>query len=78
MRVPAATLSSHRPNRANVGCTAIPTTPSPNIEPIGASAVLLSKIVKNAQLKIYKGAPRGMPSTLKDQINADLLAFIKT
>ncbi len=47
------------------------------IVPIGASAMLSSKIVKDTQLKIYKGAPHGMPSTLKDQINADLLAFIK-
>jgi len=47
------------------------------IVPIGASAMLSSKIVKGAQLKIYKGAPHGMPSILKDQINADLLAFIK-
>jgi non-heme chloroperoxidase len=47
------------------------------IVPIGASAMLSSKIVKNAQLKVYKGAPHGMPSTLKDQINAELLAFIK-
>jgi len=35
--------------------------------------MLSSKTVKNAQLKVYKGAP----STLKDQINADLLVFIK-
>ncbi|HEX9444487.1 MAG TPA: alpha/beta hydrolase, partial [Candidatus Binatia bacterium] len=47
------------------------------IVPIGASAMLSSKLVKNAQLKIYKGAPHGMPSTLKNQINADLLAFFK-
>ena len=47
------------------------------IVPIGASAPLSSKLVKNAQLKIYKGAPHGMCSTLKDQINADLLAFLK-
>jgi non-heme chloroperoxidase len=44
---------------------------------IGASAMLSSKIVKNAELKIYKGAPHGMCTTLKDQVNADLLAFIK-
>lgn len=48
------------------------------IVPIGASAMLSSKIVKNAQLKVYKGAPHGMCTTLKDQINADLLAFIKS
>lgn len=48
------------------------------IVPIGASAMLSSKIVKNAQLKVYKGAPHGMCTTLKDEVNADLLAFIKS
>jgi non-heme chloroperoxidase len=47
------------------------------IVPIGASALLSSKLVKNAQLKVYKGAPHGMPSTLKDDVNKELLAFIK-
>jgi non-heme chloroperoxidase len=47
------------------------------IVPIGAAALLSSKIVKGAKLKIYPGAPHGMCSTLKDQINADLLAFLK-
>ena len=47
------------------------------IVPIGASALNSSKIVKGATLKLYEGAPHGMPSTLKDQINADLLAFFK-
>src|SRR6266480_4081864 len=47
------------------------------IVPIGASAMLSSKIVKNAKLKVYPGAPHGMCTTLKDQVNADLLAFIK-
>jgi non-heme chloroperoxidase len=47
------------------------------IVPIGASALRSSKIVKGATLKLYEGAPHGMPSTLKDQINADLLAFFK-
>jgi hypothetical protein len=36
-----------------------------------------SKLVKGATLKVYPGAPHGMPSTRKDQINADLLAFFK-
>ena len=48
------------------------------IVPIGAAAMQSSKIVKNATLKVYKGAPHGMPSTLKDQINTDLLSFIKS
>src|SRR6202030_2941234 len=47
------------------------------IVPIAASALLSSKLIKNAQLKIYKGAPHGMCSTYKDKVNADLLAFIK-
>lgn len=47
------------------------------IVPIGDSAMLSSKIIKNAQLKVYKGAPHGLCSTLKDQVNKDLLAFIK-
>ncbi|MES2536194.1 MAG: alpha/beta hydrolase [Pseudomonadota bacterium] len=46
------------------------------IVPIGASAVLSSKIVRNATLKIYPGAPHGLASTHKNQFNADLLAFI--
>ncbi|MGB9293995.1 MAG: alpha/beta hydrolase [Desulfobaccales bacterium] len=47
------------------------------IVPIGASALLSSKIVKGATLKIYPGAPHGMCTTLKDQVNADLLTFLK-
>jgi non-heme chloroperoxidase len=47
------------------------------IVPIGASAMLSSKLVKNATLKVYKGAPHGMCTTLKDQVNAELLAFIE-
>jgi non-heme chloroperoxidase len=47
------------------------------IVPIGASAMLSSKIVKGATLKVYKGAPHGMCTTHKDEVNADLLAFIK-
>jgi len=47
------------------------------IVPIGASAMLSSKIVKNATLKVYAGAPHGMCTTLKDRVNADLLDFIK-
>ena len=48
------------------------------IVPIADSAMLSSKIGKNATLKIYKGAPHGLCSTHKEQVNADMLAFIKT
>jgi len=47
------------------------------IVPIGASAMLSSKLIKGATLKVYRGAPHGMCTTLKDQVNAELLAFIK-
>jgi non-heme chloroperoxidase len=47
------------------------------IVPIGDSAMLSSKLVKGATLKVYKGAPHGMCTTLKDEVNADLLAFLK-
>jgi non-heme chloroperoxidase len=47
------------------------------IVPIGAAALLSSKLVKGATLKVYPGAPHGLAKTLRDQLNADLLAFIK-
>jgi len=47
------------------------------IVPIGAAALQSSKIVKGATLKVIPGAPHGMCSTLKDQINAELLEFFK-
>jgi non-heme chloroperoxidase len=45
--------------------------------PIGASALLSSRLVKGSILKVYPGLPHGMCSTHKDQINSELLAFIK-
>ncbi len=47
------------------------------IVPIADSAMLSSKLVKGATLKVIKGAPHGMCSTLKEQVNAELLSFIK-
>ena len=47
------------------------------IVPIKDSALLSSKLVKGATLKVIPGAPHGMVSTLKDQINAELFAFFK-
>ena len=47
------------------------------IVPIVAAAMLSSKMIKGAKLKVYPGAPHGMCSTLKDEINADLLSFLK-
>ena len=47
------------------------------IVPIGAAAMLSSKLVRGATLKVIPGAPHGMCSTLKDQINEELLAFFK-
>jgi non-heme chloroperoxidase len=48
------------------------------IVPYADSALISSKIIKNAKLVIYKGAPHGMCTTLKDRVNEELLAFIKS
>jgi non-heme chloroperoxidase len=47
------------------------------IVPYADSALLSSKLVKNSQLVIYKGAPHGMCTTLKDRVNQELLTFFK-
>jgi non-heme chloroperoxidase len=47
------------------------------IVPIGASGLMSAKLVKNSTLKVYPGLPHGMCTTHADQINADLLAFVK-
>jgi non-heme chloroperoxidase len=47
------------------------------IVPIDDSAYLSAKIVKNATLKVIPGAPHGLCTTHADQINAELLAFLK-
>jgi non-heme chloroperoxidase len=47
------------------------------IVPIADSSMLTAKIVQGATLKVIAGAPHGMCSTLKDQINQELLAFFK-
>ena len=48
------------------------------IVPIGDSAMLSSKIVRGATLKVYPGAPHGLFATHKDLFNADLLAFLQS
>jgi len=44
--------------------------------PIGISALASAKLVKNATLKVYKGAPHGLADTHKNQLNEDLLTFL--
>jgi non-heme chloroperoxidase len=48
------------------------------IVPIDASAKATAKLVKNAKLLIYEGAPHGLPTTHKDKLNNDLLAFLQS
>ena len=48
------------------------------IVPFAASAALSSKLIKNSKLVVYKGAPHGMCTTLKDRVNEELLAFFKS
>lgn len=47
------------------------------IVPIDASARASAKLIRNSVLKIYPGAPHGLADTHKEQLNGDLLAFIK-
>ena len=47
------------------------------IVPYADSAPLSAKLLRNSNLKTYKGFPHGMPTTNADTINADLLAFLK-
>jgi non-heme chloroperoxidase len=47
------------------------------IVPIGASALRSAKLVPHATLKVYPGAPHGLAYTHRDQLNADLLAFLR-
>jgi non-heme chloroperoxidase len=47
------------------------------IVPIADSALLSARLVKKSRLKVYPGAPHGMATTLADQVNADLLTFLK-
>jgi non-heme chloroperoxidase len=47
------------------------------IVPINDSALLSAALVKGSTLKVYPGAPHGLCSTHKNQLNADLLAFIQ-
>jgi non-heme chloroperoxidase len=48
------------------------------IVPFGASGQASAKLVKNAKLIVYKGGPHGITDTHKDQLNADLLAFVQS
>ena len=47
------------------------------VVPIADAALLSAKLVKNAKLKIYPGGSHALADTSKEQLNADLLAFIK-
>jgi non-heme chloroperoxidase len=47
------------------------------IVPIGASALRSAKLVKGAELRIYAGAPHGLPVTERNRFNADLIAFLR-
>jgi non-heme chloroperoxidase len=48
------------------------------IVPIAVSALLSSKIIRDAKLVVYEGAPHGLCTTLKERVNAELLEFIKS
>ena len=47
------------------------------VVPIADSALIGIKLLKHGALKVYPGLPHGMATTHAEQINADLLAFIR-
>lgn len=47
------------------------------VVPIADSALLAVKLVRNGEIKVYKGYPHGMLTTHADVINPDLLAFVR-
>jgi non-heme chloroperoxidase len=47
------------------------------IVPFADAGLLQAKLIKGATLKVYKNAPHGLCTTLKDQVNTDLHAFIE-
>ena len=47
------------------------------IVPLKAAGAKATKLIKDAKLKVYPGAPHGMCSTHKNEVNSDLLAFIR-
>jgi non-heme chloroperoxidase len=47
------------------------------VVPIAVTGLRSAKMIKGATLKVYKGAPHGLMSTIKEQFNADLLQFAK-
>jgi non-heme chloroperoxidase len=48
------------------------------IVPIDAAGRASAKLVENSTLKVYKGAPHGLTQTHKDELNADLIAFLRS
>jgi len=48
------------------------------IVPMDDSALLAAKLVADAELRVYPGAPHGLMTTHKDRFNGDLLAFIES
>jgi hypothetical protein len=61
--------------RDNPSCSATGGRSAPRASRTRCSS---SKLVRNAQLKVYEGTPHGPCTTLKDEVNADLLEFIKS
>ncbi|MNT76238.1 Non-heme chloroperoxidase [compost metagenome] len=48
------------------------------IVPIGASSMMMEKIIPNVKLKVYKGGAHGLAQVQQDEFNEDLLNFIKS
>ena len=49
-----------------------------SVEPIDAAGLASAKLVGNARLKVYPGAPHGLTITREDDVNRDMLEFLQT
>lgn len=67
---------------ANLAAIEVPTLvmhgEDDQIVPFANSGPLSAKLLRHGTLKAYPGLPHGMPTTNAEQINADLLAFVKS
>jgi non-heme chloroperoxidase len=48
------------------------------IVPVKDSAVKTARLIRGAKEIYYPGAPHGLTATLQDQVNADLLVFLRS
>jgi len=77
--VTAFATTDFRPDMAKVDVPALVIHGSNDqIVPFESTGKLAAEMIEGAQLKVYDNAPHGFAVTHSDQLNADLLAFLKS